>query len=81
MQDNNMSFAVTYVYYVFNYFRKMFFALCLTYSLPGLVQIYLLITLNTIHLAFQIYLIVAKVYLSKSKVLIRIINSLSVIIV
>lgn len=72
---------VTYIYYVFNYYRKIFFALCLTHSLPGLVQIYLLITLNTVHLAFQIYLVVTKVYRSKSKVLIRLINSFSVITV
>jgi hypothetical protein len=81
MQDNDMTQPVTFVYYVFNYFRKIFFALCLTFSLPGLIQIYLLITLNTVHLAFQLYLVVSKVYLSKSKVVIRLVNSVSVIAV
>lgn len=81
MQDNDMKKPVTFVYYVFNYFRKIFFALCLTFTLPGLIQIYLLITLNTVHLAFQLYLVVSKVYLSKSKVLIRLVNSISVIAV
>jgi hypothetical protein len=81
MQDNNMSLPITYIYYIFNYYRKLLFALIILKNLPGLVQIYLLITLNTAHLSFQIYLIFSKVYLSKSKVVIRLINSVSIIIV
>ncbi len=81
MQDNDMRRPVTYIYYVFNYYRKIFFALCLSNSLPGLVQVYLLITLNIVHLSFQMYLVVSRVYLSKSKVLIRLVNSVSIIMV
>lgn len=76
-----MNQSVTYVYYIFNFYRKIFFGLCLTDTLPGLIQIYLLICLNTVHLAFQIYLIAAKTYKSKSKVIVRLINSLCVIAV
>jgi len=81
LQDNTLSQPVTYVYYIFNYYRKIFFALCLTDTLPGIVQIYLLICLNTVHLAFQIYLIIAKTYKSKSKIIVRLINSLCIIAV
>lgn len=76
-----MNQTVTYVYYVFNYYRKIFFALCLTDTLPGIVQIYLLICLNGVHLGFQLYLIIAKTYKSKSKVIVRLINSSCVIAV
>jgi len=74
-----MSQPVTYVYYIFNYYRKIFFALCLTDTLPGLVQIYLLICLNSVHLGFQLYLISAKTYKSRSKVVVRLINSICII--
>jgi hypothetical protein len=81
MQDNTMGQSVTYIYYIFNYYRKIFFALCLTDTLPGLVQVYLLICLNTGHLAFQLYLVSAKTFKSKSKVIVRLINSLCIIAV
>ena len=75
-----MSLPVTYVYYIFNFYRKIFFAICLTSTIPGLVQIYSLITINILHLAFQIYLIVADVYRSKSKVVIKLISSVFIIL-
>jgi len=79
MQDNCMRQSITYIYYVFNYYRKLFFALCLTYWMPGLIQLYLLLTLNLVHLAFQIYLVVSKTYRSKMKVIIRFINSICIV--
>lgn len=79
MQDNKMDKTVTYIYYVFNYYRKICFAAFLLSSIPGLIQIYLLITINTIHLSFQIYLIATKVYLNLAKVIVRFINSFCVI--
>lgn len=81
MQDNSMNQKVTYIYYVFNYYRKILFALCLISILPGLIQICLLIILNSLHLAFQIYLVVARTYKSKIKVIIRFINGICVIII
>ena len=71
---------ITYVYFVFNYYRKIFFALALTSSVPGLVQVYLLITINISHLSFTIYLILTDVYRSKSKIIIKIVNSISMMI-
>ena len=80
LNDNDMSMPITYVYYIFNYYRKIVFAVCLTSTIPGLVQIYSFMTFNVIHLAFQIYLIVADVYRSKSKVVIKFISSLCIIV-
>lgn len=79
MQDNSMDHSVTYIYYVFNYYRKIWFAVFLLSDIPGLIQIYMLILINIIHFSFQIYLIVTKVYLSLAKVIIRFINALCVI--
>lgn len=79
LQDNSMNHKVTYIYYVFNYYRKIFFAMCLIGALPGLVQIYLLIILNFLHLAFQVYLVVSRVYKSKMKVVIRFTNGFCII--
>lgn len=81
MQDNSMNQKVTYIYYVFNYYRKILFALCLISILPGLIQICFLIILNSLHLAFQIYLVVARTYKSKVKVIIRFINGICVVII
>jgi hypothetical protein len=74
-----MNHKVTYIYYVFNYYRKIFFAMCLLGALPGLVQIYLLIILNSLHLAFQVYLVVSRVYKSKMKIIIRFTNGFCII--
>lgn len=74
-----MDHSVTYIYYVFNYYRKIWFALFLLSDIPGLIQIYMLILINITHFSFQIYLIVTKVYLSLAKVIIRFINALFVI--
>ncbi len=74
-----MNQKVTYIYYVFNYYRKIFFAMCLLSSLPGLVQIYLLVILNFLHLAFQVYLVVSRVYKSKMKIVIRFTNGFCII--
>lgn len=79
LQDNAMSQPVTYIYYVFNYYRKVFFALSLSQWIPGLIQLYLLLTLNLIHLAFQIYLVASKVFRSRIKIVIRFINSLCIL--
>lgn len=79
MQDNYMDQKVTYIYYVFNYYRKLLFALCLLSIFPGLIQIYLLIILNSLHLAFQFYLVVARTYKSKMKIIIRFINDICII--
>lgn len=79
LQDNTISQKVTYVYYVFNYYRKIFFALCLLSMIPGLVQIYLLIVLNFLHLAFQVYLVVAQTYKSKMKIVIRVTHDICII--
>lgn len=79
MQDNKMNQKVTYIYYLFNYYRKIFFAMFLLSIFPGLVQIYLLILLNSLHLAFQVYLVVARTYKSKMKIIIRFINDICII--
>jgi hypothetical protein len=79
LQDNSMNQKVTYIYYVFNYYRKIFFAMCILSIIPGLVQIYLLIILNSVHLAFQVYLVVARTYKSKMKIVIRFTNDFCII--
>lgn len=79
LQDNSMNQKVTYIYYVFNYYRKIFFAMCLLGVLPGLIQIYLLIILNSLHLAFQVYLVVSRVYKSRMKIIIRFTNGFCII--
>jgi len=80
LNDNDMSMPVTYIYYIFNYYRKIFFAISLASTIPGLVQIYSLMAFNVTHLAFQIYLIVCEVYRSKSKVVIKFISSVCIIV-
>ena len=80
LQDNDMFQPITYVYFTFNYYRKIFFALCLTNTIPGLVQIYLLVTLNVVHLSFTVYLVVHEVYRSKAKVVLKIVNTSCMII-
>jgi hypothetical protein len=79
LQDNAMSQSVTYVYYIFNFYRKIIFALALSPWLPGAVQIYVMLTLNSLHLFFQLYLIAVRAFNSKMKVIIRLIYSLCVI--
>ncbi len=76
-----MNQKVTYIYYLFNYYRKIFFAMFVLSIFPGLVQIYLLIILNCLHLAFQVYLVVARTYKSKMKIVIRFINDICIIII
>jgi hypothetical protein len=79
MQDNSMNQKVTYIYYVFNYYRKVLFAMCLLSIFPGLIQIYFLIILNTLHLAFQVYLVVSRTFKSKMKLVVRFINDICII--
>lgn len=55
------------------------YAVFLLSFIPGLVQLYLLLTVNFIHLAFQIYLIVARTYKSKMKIIIRMTNDICLI--
>lgn len=79
MQDNAMSLSVTYFYYIFNFYRKVVIALALCSWLPGVVQIYIMIVFNVLHLFFQIYLIAMRAFNSKIKIIIRFIYSLCVI--
>lgn len=74
-----MSQSVTYIYYIFNYYRKVVFGLCLTSTIPGLIQIYSFMTFNVLHLAFQVYLIMSDVYRSRSKVVIKFMGSVLMI--
>lgn len=80
LQDNDMSQPVTYIYYIFNYYRKVFFAVCLTSTIPGLVQIYSFMTFNVVYLAFQVYLIVGGIYRSKSKVIIKFLGGVLMVV-
>jgi len=79
MQDNAMSQSITYIYYIFNFYRKIIIALALSPWLPGVVQIYVMLTVNFIHLFFQMYLIAVRAFNSKMKIIIRLIYSLCII--
>lgn len=78
-QDVELTSRVSYIIYTFAFLRKFFFAMFLSPILPGLVQIILLVTINTAYLFLIIYIVINKIFTSKIKVLIRIISLLSLI--
>jgi hypothetical protein len=69
----------TYAFYVVTYYRKVLFSLSLLYFIPGMIQGYCVIAVNTIHLGFIVYVVSQKIYLSKLKMLTRTINALCVL--
>jgi hypothetical protein len=79
LQDNTMGQKFTYFYYIFCYYRKIIFALFITYGIPGIIQLYLVLALNILYFTFTVYLIIANTYLSKIKIVIKILNSVTII--
>lgn len=79
LHDNRLSHDVTYVYYIFSYYRKLFIAACLLNSVPGIIQIFILLVLNITHLTFQVFLILNHTYNSKIKIMIRLFNGFCIV--
>lgn len=59
--------------------KKFMFGIFLSMNVSGLIQLFILITINIIHMLIIIYIIVHKIYNSKLKILTRSINLLCVI--
>jgi len=68
-------FMVIYIYSN----RQIIFALFITYGIPGIIQLYLVLALNILYFTFTVYLIIANTYLSKIKIVIKILNSVTII--
>ena len=56
------------------YFRRVMFGIFLCPSIPGLVQIFLLISLNFTQFFLLVYVVINKLYTSKIKIVTRSVN-------
>ena len=65
--------------YLLAFGRKFFFAISLSPAIPGLIQVNLLIILNTAHLFLIIYILLNRLSTNKLKILARTVNILSLI--
>lgn len=80
LQDCHLGNKVSYAFYVYGYLKKMALGLLLGTGLSGLVQTFLLISINIGHLLMIAYIVAYRVYKSKIKILTRTINLVCVIV-
>ena len=78
-QDVQLNSRVSFVAYLLAFARKFFFAISLSPAIPGLIQVNLLIILNTSHLFLIIYILLNRLSTNKLKILARTVNILSLI--
>ena len=77
--DCHLDSSATYAFFLIAYFRKVLFGLALLYFIPGTIQGYSVICINTIYLAFMLFVISKRIFNSKLKMLTKTINALCVI--
>ncbi len=72
---------MTYVFFIVSYYRKVLFSFALISNFNGYIQTYFAISINGIYLVILFYMIVRKYYNSKAKMLAKLINVISILII
>lgn len=79
LQDCKIQGSVTYVFYIYNFMKKFMFGFVLAANLPGLIQVLLLLVINSIHLVLMGYIVANNIFNSRIKILTRMLNLVSII--
>lgn len=79
MQDCVINNKITYIFFIYTYYRKIIFSLFLNSYFSGSLQLIIFIIINIIYLSLLIYIIIYKLFISKIKMLTRLINILIII--
>ena len=78
-QDCKLDSNLSVIIYLSTFFRKFFLAMFLNPQIPGLLQIFLLLSVNSFQIYLIVYMVSNNLYTSKIKVITRSINLLCVI--
>ena len=78
-QDCKLDSNLSVIIYLSTFFRKFFLAMFLNPQIPGLLQILLLLSVNSFQIYLIVYMVSNNLYTSKIKVITRSINLLCVV--